>query len=152
MLARELDGSTVVTELTSHRAVLKRANAHLPVFAHHGNLLAFVTKDSSTTENVISILNIVTQKETQLVRYSNSMEWIDFTADDRRFLTVSRRPGTPREDGTPAEVTHGRWTRDGRFGIERFSAVRRGCAGILTQSPRMVRPLPLLFRVEGSRR
>src|SRR5437016_1472870 len=50
MLARELDGGkTVATDLISRRAVLERANAWLPVFAHHGNRLAFVTKDSSTT-------------------------------------------------------------------------------------------------------
>src|SRR5262249_21821455 len=45
-----------------------------------------------------------TQKETPLVRSTNSMEWLDFTPDDRRVLTVSRRPGTPREDGAPREV------------------------------------------------
>src|SRR5262249_1912135 len=105
MLARELDGGTVVTELTSHRVVLKRPNARLPVFAHHGNLLAFVIKDSSTPDDVITMLDIATQKETPLVRSTNSMEWLDFTPDDRRFLTVSRRPGTPRDDGTPRDVT-----------------------------------------------
>src|SRR5262249_36235034 len=35
MLVRELDGNTVVTELSSRHAVLKRANAWLPIFAHH---------------------------------------------------------------------------------------------------------------------
>jgi hypothetical protein len=36
MLARELEGGkTVVTDLISRRPVLERANAHLPVFAHH---------------------------------------------------------------------------------------------------------------------
>src|SRR5258705_1928618 len=43
MLAREIDGNTVVTDLISRRVVLVRANAWLPVFAHHGNRLAFVT-------------------------------------------------------------------------------------------------------------
>src|SRR5262249_719078 len=105
MLGRELDGSSVVTDLASHQAVLKRGNARLPVFAHHGNLLDCFTKDSSTPEEVITILDIGTQKETQIVKYGNSTEWLDFTPDDRRFLTVSRRPGTPRDDGTPRDVT-----------------------------------------------
>jgi serine/threonine protein kinase/WD40 repeat protein len=115
MLAREVDGSTVVMDVISRNTVLKRANARLPVFAHHGNLLAFVTKDSSTAEEVITIMDTATQKETQLVRYSNATEWIGFTADDRRFLTVSRRPGTPREDGTPRDVTA--WEADTGRGL-----------------------------------
>ena len=106
MLAREVtNGSTVVTDLISRRTVFERAHAGFPVFAHHGDLLAFVTRDSSTTNDVISILDIITQKKTQAVRQGNSTDWIGFTPDDRLLLTVSRRPGTPREDGAPADVT-----------------------------------------------
>ena len=94
MLARELGGTTVVTDLISRRAVLERTNAWLPVFAHHGNRLAFVTKDSSTTNDIITILDVATQKETRPVRFGNSTEWIGFTPDDRLLLTVSLRPGT----------------------------------------------------------
>src|SRR5262245_35053870 len=100
MLARELDGgNTVVTDRISRRAVLKRANARLPVFAHHGTRLAFVTKDSSTTNDIITLLDIATQKETQPVRFGNSTQWIAFTPDDRQLLTVSIRPGTDMREG-----------------------------------------------------
>ncbi|HXJ74965.1 MAG TPA: WD40 repeat domain-containing protein, partial [Candidatus Dormibacteraeota bacterium] len=100
MLARELDGgNTVATDLISRRAVLKRANARLPVFAHHGTRLAFVAKDPSTTNEVITLLDITTQKETRPVRYGNSTQWIGFTPDDRQLLTVSIRPGTDARDG-----------------------------------------------------
>ena len=94
MLAREIGGTTVVTDLISRRAVLDRTNAWLPVFAHHGNRLAFVTKDSSTTNDIITVFDMATQKETQAVRYGNSTEWLGFTPDDRQLLTVSLRPGT----------------------------------------------------------
>jgi serine/threonine protein kinase len=106
MLARELEGgNTVVTDLTSRRAVLERANAHLPVFAHHGTRLAFVAKDSSTTNDVITLLDIATQKETQPVRFGNSTAWIGFTPDDRQLLTVSIRPGTDTRGGFSADLT-----------------------------------------------
>ncbi len=106
MLARELDGGkTVVTDLISRRAVLERANAWLPVFAYHGNRLAFVTKDSSTTNDIITILDIATQKEIQPLRYDNSTQWIGFTPDDRRLLTVSVRLGTDMREGFPADLT-----------------------------------------------
>jgi WD40 repeat protein len=104
-LAREFNGRTVVTDLSSRRAVLDRPNARLPVFAHHGNLLAFVTRDVSTKNDVITLLDIITQEETQAIRLGDSTEWIGFTPDDRLLLTVSRRPGTPRDDGAPADVT-----------------------------------------------
>jgi WD40 repeat protein len=56
--------------------------------------MAFVTKDPSTTSDIITILDIATLKETQPVRFSNSIQWIGFTPDDRHLLTVSTRPGT----------------------------------------------------------
>ncbi|HTA31107.1 MAG TPA: WD40 repeat domain-containing protein, partial [Candidatus Cybelea sp.] len=65
-----------------------------PVFAHHGDRLAFVTKDSSTTNDIITFLDIAEQKESQPVRFGNSTEWIGFTPDDQQLLTVSLRPGT----------------------------------------------------------
>ena len=94
MLVRELDGNTVATDLISRRVVLERANARLPVFAHHSNRIVFVTKDSATTNDLITILDIATQKETQVMKSGNSTQWIGFTPDDRQLLTVSRRPGT----------------------------------------------------------
>src|SRR6266705_1552898 len=81
MLARELSGNTVVTDLISRRVVLERANAWLPVFAHHNNRLAYVTKDAATTNDLITILDLVTQKEIQAVRCGNSTQWIGFTPD-----------------------------------------------------------------------
>ena len=104
MLARQLDGTTVVTDLISRRAVLERTNAWLPVFAHHGNRLAFVTKDSSTTNDIITLLDMATQTETQLVSFSNATEWIGFTPDDRRLLTVSLRPGTDMRGDFSADL------------------------------------------------
>lgn len=94
MLVRELDGNTVATDLISRRVVLERANARLPVFAHHSNRIVFVTKDSATITDIITILDIATRKETQPVRSGNSTQWIGFTPDDRQILTVSLRPGT----------------------------------------------------------
>src|SRR5882724_1545436 len=118
MLARELGGTTVVTDLISRRAVFARTNAWLPVFARHGNRIAFVTKDSSTTNDIITIVDIATQKETQLVSFGNSTQWIGFTPDDRQLLTVSLRPGTDMRgdffsDLTAWEVDSGRllWQR-----------------------------------------
>ena len=106
MLARELDGgSTLVTDLISRRAVLERANARLPVFAHHGNRLAFVAKDSSMTNDVITILDMATHKETQFVRFDNATEWMGFTPDDRQLLTVSIRPGTDMREDFSSDLT-----------------------------------------------
>src|SRR6266704_1368618 len=105
MLARELSGNTVVTDVISRRAVLERTNAWLPVFAPHETRLAYVTKDSSTTNDIITILDIATQKEIQPVRYGNSTQWIGFTPHDRRLLTVSVRPGTDMREGLPADLT-----------------------------------------------
>src|SRR5215467_7788593 len=90
MLARELHGTnSVVTDLVSRRAVLERMNARLPTFAHRNNRLAFVTKDSSTTNDIITILDIPTRNETQLVRYGSFTQWLGFTPDDRQLLSVS---------------------------------------------------------------
>ncbi|HTA30229.1 MAG TPA: WD40 repeat domain-containing protein, partial [Candidatus Cybelea sp.] len=105
MLARELGGNTLVTDLISRRPVLERANALLPVFAHHGNRLAFVSKDSFTTNDTITMLDMATQKETQLARFGNSTEWIGFTPDDRQLLTVSIRPGTDMREGFSSDLT-----------------------------------------------
>jgi WD40 repeat protein/tRNA A-37 threonylcarbamoyl transferase component Bud32 len=106
MLARELHGTnSVVTDLVSRRAVLERMNARLPIFAHRSSRLAFVTKDSSTTNDIITILNIPTRNETQLVRYGNFTQWLGFTPDDRQLLAVSIPPGTDMRDGFPADLT-----------------------------------------------
>jgi WD40 repeat protein/serine/threonine protein kinase len=105
MLARALNGNTVVMDLTSHRVVFERAQATRPVFAHHGNRLAFVTRDSSTKSDVITLLDLATQKETQVVKYGSATEWIGFTPDDRLMLTVSVRPGTVRTEVSPADLT-----------------------------------------------
>jgi serine/threonine protein kinase/WD40 repeat protein len=104
MLVRELDGNTVATDLISRRAVLERANARLPVFAHHSNRIVFVTKDSATTTDIITILDIATQKETQPVRSGNSTQWIGFTPDDRQILTVSLRPSTDMRQGFSSDL------------------------------------------------
>jgi serine/threonine protein kinase/WD40 repeat protein len=106
MLARELQGGNMmVTDVVSRRAVLQRVNARLPIFAHHSNRLAFVTKDSSTTNDIITMLDIPTQKETQLVRYSNFTQWLGFTPDDRQLLAVSIPPGTDMREGFPSDLT-----------------------------------------------
>ena len=69
MLARELDGgNTLVTDLISRRAVLKRANARLPVFAHQGTRLAFVTKDSSTTNDIITTVKALLANDVSFLR------------------------------------------------------------------------------------
>jgi WD40 repeat protein len=90
LLARELNGVTVVTDLISRRPILQRTNAWHPVFSHHGTNLAFV--DSSSTNDLITLLDIATQKETQLVTSPRPTDWFGFTPDDRRLLTVSVRP------------------------------------------------------------
>ena len=100
-LAREYFGATVVTDLIPRRTMLKRKNARLPVFAHHGTSLVFVTYDASTTNDLITLLDIATQKETQLLRSWNSTQWIGFTPDDRELLTVSLRPGTETRANFP---------------------------------------------------
>lgn len=105
MLARELDGRMFVTDLRSRRVVWERTKAWLPTFSHHGNRLAYVMKDSATGNDVITIRDIATQKETQPVKSGSSMEWIGFTPDDRRLLTISIRSGTVRTEESPADVT-----------------------------------------------
>jgi serine/threonine protein kinase/WD40 repeat protein len=106
MLAREFHGTnSVVTDLVSRGAVLERMNARLPIFAHRSNRLAFVTKDSSMTNDVVTILDIPTRNETQLVRYGNFTQWLGFTPDDRQLLAVSIPPGTDMRDGFPADLT-----------------------------------------------
>jgi hypothetical protein len=85
MLVRELGGTTTVTDLASRRAVLERANAWLPVFAHEGNRMAFVTKDPATASEIITILDVATLQESQPVRFGNAPEWIGFTPDDRQL-------------------------------------------------------------------
>ncbi|MEA3197309.1 MAG: eukaryotic-like serine/threonine-protein kinase, partial [Gammaproteobacteria bacterium] len=106
MLAREVDGGhTVVTDLISHRAILERPNARLPVFAHHRNLLAFVAKDPATTNDIITLLDMATQKEVQPVKYNDSTQWIGLTPDDRQLLTVSLRPGTDMREGFSSDLT-----------------------------------------------
>src|SRR5260370_41503568 len=78
----------------------------MPIFVPDGTRLAFVTRDSSTTNDIITMLDIATRKETQPVRYGNSTAWIGFTPDDRQLLTVSIPPGTDtREDGFSADLT-----------------------------------------------
>jgi serine/threonine protein kinase/WD40 repeat protein len=104
-LARELGGTTTVKDLISRRAVLERTNAWLPVFAHHDNRVAFVTKDSSTTNDIITLVDTATRKETQLVRFGNSTEWIGFTPDDRQLLTVSIPPGTDTRGNFSSDLT-----------------------------------------------
>ncbi|MCX6954181.1 MAG: protein kinase [Verrucomicrobia bacterium] len=105
-LAREFDGSKVaVTGLVADEVVWVRDNARLPVFAHRGNRLAFVTKDPATGHDVITLRDLDTQEETRPVTFDHSTEWIGFTPDDQVMLTVSRRPGTNRNDGNPAELT-----------------------------------------------
>jgi serine/threonine protein kinase/WD40 repeat protein len=104
LLARELDGTTVVTDLISHRTVLQRTNAWNPVFAHHGARLAFIGQVPSTN-NAITLLDMATQKETRFETSSKSTWWLGFTPDDRRLLTVSSRPGATGLDGFPFDLT-----------------------------------------------
>jgi serine/threonine protein kinase/WD40 repeat protein len=81
---------TVVTELASRRTVWERTNAWSPVFAHQGLRLAFVEPISRTNE-AITLLDIATQKETQIVTPWQSIKWVDFTPDDRWLFSVSEQ-------------------------------------------------------------
>lgn len=104
MVARELDGNTVVTDVSSRRVVLERAQAQLPVFAHHGSRLAYVTRDPSSKIDIVNILDLATREEVQSVRFAESIQWFGFTPDDRLLLTVSIRPETVRTEESPAEL------------------------------------------------
>jgi serine/threonine protein kinase/WD40 repeat protein len=89
MLARETTGVAVVTDLTSRSTVWQRTNSWRPVFAHHGATLAFC--DSSSTNVAVTLLDLDTQQETQIVTNLGHTIWLGFTPDDRRLLTVSYR-------------------------------------------------------------
>jgi serine/threonine protein kinase/WD40 repeat protein len=90
LLARVYRGETVVTDLMSHRTVLQRTNAWRPVFAHHGATLAFASIVSATNSS-ITLLDVATREETEIVASLGTTIWIGFTPDDRRLLTVSAR-------------------------------------------------------------
>lgn len=105
MLVREFKGRSIATDLISRHVVWEQSGAWLPVFAHRGNRLVYVSKDPAKKQDIITILDFATKKEIQPVRSANSTEWIGFTPDDRQLLTVSVRPGTIRTEVSPAELT-----------------------------------------------
>ncbi|HUD46725.1 MAG TPA: protein kinase [Candidatus Baltobacteraceae bacterium] len=94
-LAREEDGTTIVTDLISRRTVLERRNAVRPVFAHHDARLAFV--EETSTGDAIVLLDMATQKESRFETPFPSARWIGFTPDDKRLLTVSSQSGDDRK-------------------------------------------------------
>jgi eukaryotic-like serine/threonine-protein kinase len=100
-LAREQDGVTVVTDLISRRVVLQRTNASRAVFAHHGDRLAFV--DRSSSNDAIVLLDMATQTERRFETSLDSPNWIGFTPDDKRLLTVSARPSDQTKGDVPYE-------------------------------------------------
>jgi serine/threonine protein kinase/WD40 repeat protein len=104
LLARVYRGDTVVTDLMSRRTVLQRTNAWGPVFAHHGATLAFAPAVSSTNSS-ITLLDLVTQQETQLVTNLGQSIWLGFTPDDHRLLTVSERTDAGQSDELPYDLT-----------------------------------------------
>lgn len=105
MLARELDARMFVTNLISRRVVWERTNAWRPTFLHHGNRLAYVMKDSATGNDIITIRDIAAQNEIEPIKSGSSIEWLGFTPDDRRLLTISIRSGTVRTEDSPADVS-----------------------------------------------
>ena len=99
LLARETTGVAVVTDLMSRRTVWQRTNAWRPVFAHHGATLAFC--DFSSTNVAVTLLDLATQQETQLVTSLGHTIWLGFTPDDRRLLIVSYRTDPGKSDDLP---------------------------------------------------
>jgi len=104
LLAHEFRGETVVADVMTRRTVLQLTNAWRPVFAHHGTTLAFAS-DVSFTNSSITLLDSVTQQETQLVASFGAVKWLGFTPDDRRLLTVSLRTDAGRSSGLPYCLT-----------------------------------------------
>jgi serine/threonine protein kinase/WD40 repeat protein len=104
LLAWETMDETVVTDLMSRRTVWRRTNAWGAVFAHHGEILAF-GDDVSSTNAAITLLDIATQQETQLVASLGHTIWLGFTPDDRRLLTVSYRTDAGKSNDLPYSLT-----------------------------------------------
>ena len=92
LLAREHGGHLVVIKLSSRQTVLQRTNAWGPVFAHHGNRLAFVVGQFPTNHDSITLLDMATQNETRFETPSGITKWLGFTPDDSLLLAVVQRP------------------------------------------------------------
>ena len=99
LLARDVDGNLVVTDLISHQTVMQRTDVWQSVFAHHDALLAFV--EANSTNEAVTLLDMATHKESRLETSLPSIQWLEFTPDDRRLLTVSSRPA----NGLPFVLT-----------------------------------------------
>jgi WD40 repeat protein len=103
LLAWDIGGQTVVSDLISRRTVLLRTNAWRPVFAHRGTRMAFV--EASATNDSIAFLDLATQTERRWETSWKITRWIGFTPDDRRLLTVSSRPGDEATEEVPYNLT-----------------------------------------------
>jgi eukaryotic-like serine/threonine-protein kinase len=104
LLAREFRGEIVVADVMTRRTVWQRTNAWRPVFAHHGATMAFAS-DLSSSNCSITLLDSVTQQETQFEASFAAMRWLGFTPDDSRLLAVSQRTDAGRSSGVPLSVT-----------------------------------------------
>jgi hypothetical protein len=124
--------NTVVTDLSSRRAVLNRANARLPAFAprcpasprderffhlqrHHHNVGHCHAKGNPAGK-------------------IGSTAWIGFTPDDRQLLTVSIPPA-PTPERRFSDLTACRWTPDGSYGSERQWPSAMGALAFYAISP-----------------
>jgi WD40 repeat protein len=118
---------TVVADLVSRRRVLQRTNAILPVFAHNSARLAFVNHDSSTND-VITLLDTVTQKDFRFETSWQRTRWLGFTPDDRQLVSMSVRTGAKAMNEAPSELTV--WESDtGRQLWQRTNGIPLPCFG-----------------------
>ena len=102
LLARdEWGGNLIVTDLSSHQTVLQRTNVSLSAFAHHDTCLAFVGENSTT----VTLLDMATRNERRLGSSLQEIQWLEFTPDDSRLLTLSLRPVAARTNGLSCDLT-----------------------------------------------
>jgi serine/threonine protein kinase/WD40 repeat protein len=112
LLARKMAGELMtVVDLISRRTVFQQGQAYRPIFAHHDSRLAYIYRHPASN-SVIVVTDAATlqpntapQKESRFETKSKNAVWLEFTADDRRLIVLSLRPGDETTNEAPYNVT-----------------------------------------------
>ena len=126
---------------------MQRTNVWQSVFARHDARVAFVEANSN---KAVTLLDMATHTRGRFEHPCQAIQWLEFTPDDRRLLTVSSQPGAAK--GLPFVLTI--WEDDTgkqmwRRAIRAIYVILRSSVVAPLPSPRTARPSPPFSRLVG---